>query len=91
MWIISLHVHLPWFIEMFSCYAPVENLCQKHVSVCYLVYESVGQMEESHHSTPVDAISKDAPGHLHEDVLSTVALNLVDQSDRKKLTHWNVI
>lgn len=65
-------------------------LCETSVSVCYLVYESVGQMEESHHSTPVDAISKDAPGHLHEDVLSTVGLNLVDQSDRKKWTDSNV-
>lgn len=56
----------------------------------YLVYESVGQMEESHYSTPVNAISKDAPGHLHEDVLSTVALNLVDQSDRKKCQELTV-
>lgn len=52
--------------------------------MCYPVYESVGQMEESHHSTPVDAINKDALGHLHEDVLSTVTLNLVDESDRKE-------
>lgn len=61
-------------------------LCEISVSVCYLVYESVGQMEKSNHSTPVNAISKDAPGHLHEDVLGTVALNLVDQSDRNKWT-----
>lgn len=60
------------------------------VSLCYLVYESVGQMEKSHHSTPVNAISKDAPGHLHEDFLSTVALNLVDQSDRDKWKDSNV-
>jgi len=48
-------------------------------------------MEESHHSTPVNAISKDAPGHLHEDVLSTVTLNLVDQPDRKKRRNSNGI
>lgn len=52
----------------------------------YLVYEPVGQVEESHHSTPVDAVSKNAPGHGHEDVLNTITLNLVDQSDRKKWT-----
>jgi len=55
------------------------------VSGCYLGYESVGQIEESHHSTPVDAVGEDARGHLHEDVLSTVGLNLVDQSGRKEL------
>lgn len=58
-----------------------------HASVGYLVYEPVGKVEEGHHSTPVDAVSKDAPGHLHEDVLSTVALNLVDQSEGSKRTH----
>ena len=60
--------------------------CQEEFSVSghYLVYESVGQMEESHHSTPVDSISKDTPGHLHEDVTSTVTLNLVDQPDRRR-------
>lgn len=46
-------------------------------------------MEQSNHSTPGNAISKDIPGHLHEDVLSTVALNLVDQSEGNKGNNWN--
>lgn len=50
----------------------------------YLVDESVGQMEEGHHSTPVDAISKDAPGHRHEDILSTVVWNLADEPDNRR-------
>lgn len=41
-------------------------------------------MEQSHHSTPVDAIVEDAFGDLHEDVLSTVAWNLADQSDEEE-------
>lgn len=52
----------------------------------YLVYEPVGQVEESNDSTPVDAINIDAPDHGHEDFFNTVTLNLVDQSDRKKWT-----
>lgn len=47
-------------------------------------------MEKSNHSTPVNAIGKDVPGHLHKDVLSTVALNLVDQSERNKGKYLNV-
>lgn len=46
-------------------------------------------MEKSNHSTPGNAISKDIPGHLHKDVLSTVALNLVDQSERNKGKYLN--
>lgn len=51
---------------------------------CYLQNESVGQVEKSNHSTPINTIRKDAPGHLHEDFLSTVALNLVDQTKQQK-------
>lgn len=40
-------------------------------------------MEKSNHSTPTDAIGEDVPGHLHEDFLSTVALNLVDQTKQQ--------
>lgn len=47
-------------------------------------------MEKSNHSTPGDAFGKDIPGHLHKDVLSTVALNLVDQSERNKGKSLNV-
>lgn len=49
--------------------------------MCYLVYESVGQMKERHHPAPVNAINKNAPGHHHEDFLRTVSLNLVNESD----------
>lgn len=54
-------------------------LCE--IGVCYLVYESVGQMEEGHYSTPANAINEDVPSHLHEDFLSTISLKLVDQSE----------
>ena len=60
-----------------SCYKAI--LCE--IGACYLVYESVGQMEEGHYSTPGNAINEDAPSHLHEDFLSTISLNLVDQSE----------
>lgn len=56
----------------------------------YLVYKFTGQMEESHYSTPVDAISKDVSCNRHEDILSTVPLNLVNQSDGRKWTHSNM-
>lgn len=57
---------------------------QNALSVSYLVDELVSQMEESHHSTPVNAVSKNAPGNFHEDVLSTVALNLIEETDRRR-------
>lgn len=46
-------------------------------------------MEKCHHSTPINAIQKHGPGHTHEHVLSTVALNLVDQSKQQR--HWSNI
>lgn len=48
----------------------------------YLMYKSVGQMKKSNHSAPGNAISKDAPGDLHEEVLGTVGLNMADQSNK---------
>lgn len=48
----------------------------------YLMYKSVGQMKKSNHSAPGNAISKDAPGDLHEEVLGTVDLNMADQSNK---------
>lgn len=56
----------------------------------YLVYKFTGQMEESHYSTPVDAISKDVSCNCHEDILNAVPLNLVYQSDGRKWTHSNM-
>lgn len=47
-------------------------------------------MEEGHHSTPVDAIHKDAPGHHHEDFLCTVSLNLINKSGKKKEKVWGL-
>lgn len=59
-------------------------------NVCYLVYESVGEMKQSHHSAPSDPISKDAPGDSHEEVLRTVGLHLSDQPEKNKLTQLRV-
>lgn len=55
-------------------------------TVRYLVYEPVGEMEESNHSAPCDPIVKDAPGDSHEEILRTVGLHLPDQSEKNKLT-----
>ncbi len=37
-------------------------------------------MKQSHHTSPVNAILEDAPGHSHEDVLSTVCLHSADET-----------
>lgn len=71
-----------WWSELLIL---LHSLAKKAASAFkwYLVYELVGKMEESHHSTPGDAVSKDVPSNIHEDIMSTVILNLVYQSEKE--------
>lgn len=50
----------------------------------HLVNEPIREMEQSHHTSPVNAILKDAPGHSHKDILSAVCLHSADETVREK-------